>query len=140
MNWFKGTVQIKTQGKGLYPITSEINALIKEWSIAEGMCFLYVPHTSASLTINENYDPSAKADMQAAMEHIAPENEPWYQHRLEGSDDSPAHIRTMLTQTSLSIPIDNEELTLGTWQGVYFFEHRSYTHRRQIWIRCLKIS
>lgn len=139
MNWYKETLGLKTNGKGLYPITAEINAIIKDFGIHEGMCFLYVPHTSASITINENYDPSAKADMEASLEHLVPENEPWYKHRLEGADDSPAHIRTMLTQTSLTIPIDDGKLTLGTWQGVYFFEHRGYNHMRRVWIRCLGI-
>jgi secondary thiamine-phosphate synthase enzyme len=140
MNWYKETLELKTHGKALYPITTEINAIIKGLGIQEGMCFLYIPHTSASITINESYDPSARTDLEASLEHLVPENEVWYQHRLEGLDDSPAHIRTMLTQTSLTIPIDDGKLTLGTWQGVYFFEHRGYNHRRQVWLRLLEIS
>ena len=140
MNWYKDTLEVPTRGKGLYPFTDAVTAHVRRWGIQEGMCFLYVQHTSASLVINESYDPSAREDMEAFMDHLAPENQPWYRHRMEGSDDSPSHLKAMLTSTSLSIPIDNGQLSLGTWQGIYLFEHRDRSHRRKILLRCLSVS
>ena len=139
MNWFKTTLEIHTQGKGLYPFTSGINEQIQGWGIQEGICFLYLPHTSASLVISESYDPTARIDLETFMEKIAPENQSWYRHVMEGSDDSPSHIRAMLTDTSLNIPIDQGALNLGTWQGVYLFEHRRRGHRRRVLLRCLGV-
>ena len=139
MNWFKDTLEISTRGKGLYPFTESVEARIREWDVQEGICYLYVQHTSASLVISENYDPSAKMDLEVFMEKLAPENQPWHRHTLEGADDSPSHMRAMLTQTSLPIPIDACRLSLGTWQGIYLFEHRSRVHRRKVLIRCLAV-
>lgn len=139
MNWFKDTLSIKTRGKGLYPFTPAVEAHIKQWDIREGMCFLYMPHTSASLVISESYDPSAKLDLEESMEHLVPEKQAWYHHTLEGADDSPSHIRAMLTNVSLTIPIDNGRLNLGSWQGIYLFEHRARSHQRSILLRCLSI-
>ena len=140
MNWFKDNIEIHTRGKGLYPFTDEIGRCLRQWEVQEGMCFLYVQHTSASLVISESYDPTAKIDMEEFMERMVPENQPWFRHTFEGSDDSPSHIRAMLTHTSLSIPIDEGKLSLGTWQGLYLFEHRSSPHRRKVLIRCLGID
>ena len=139
MNWFKATLQVKTRGKGLYAFTPDVTAHLRKWEIREGMCFLYMPHTSASLVISENYDPTAKADLEEAMEHLVPEKQPWYHHILEGADDSPSHIRAMLTQISLSVPIDDGRLSLGTWQGIYVFEHRARPHLRNVLLRCLSV-
>jgi secondary thiamine-phosphate synthase enzyme len=140
MNWFKATLEVTTRGKGLYPFTDQIDAQIREWGIREGMCFLYMQHTSASMAISESYDPSARIDLEAFMERLAPERQPWHRHTLEGDDDSPSHMRAMLTDTSLSIPIDNGKLSLGTWQGVYLFEHRARGHRRRVLLRCLSVD
>ena len=140
MNWFKDTLQISTRGQGLYPFTQVVETRIRQWGIREGMCYLYIPHTSASLVISENYDPTAKVDLEAFMNRLAPEGENWHRHTLEGPDDSPSHIRAMLTQTSMTIPIDDGQLSLGTWQGIYLFEHRSAGHRRQVLIRCLGMA
>ncbi len=140
MNWFKDTLEISTRGKGLYPFTESVEARIRDWDIQEGMCYLYVQHTSASLVISESYDPSAKMDLEVFMEKLAPENQPWHRHTLEGADDSPSHMRAMLTQTSLTIPVDAGRLSLGTWQGIYLFEHRSRGHRRKVLIRCLSTA
>ena len=137
MNWFKDTLEIATRGQGLYPFTQAVQNRIRQWGIQEGMCFLYIQHTSASLVISENYDPTAKVDLEAFMSRLAPEDQPWHRHTLEGPDDSPSHIRAMLTPVSLTIPIDDGQLNLGTWQGIYLFEHRSTGHRRQVLIRCL---
>ena len=140
MNWHKDSIEVRTSGKGLYPFTDEIQARIRQWKIAEGMCFLYIQHTSASLIVSESYDPTARIDLEAYMERLAPENQAWYRHTLEGSDDSPSHMRAMLTDTSLSIPIDDGALSLGTWQGVYIFEHRTRGHRRKVLMRCMEIT
>lgn len=140
MNWVKDNIEISTQGKGLYPFTSEVTARILKWGIQEGMCFLYMPHTSASFVINESYDPTAKIDMEEFMERLVPENQPWFNHILEGTDDSPSHMRAMLTHTSLTIPIDGGKLSLGRWQGIYLFEHRKRPHNRKVQIRCLRIE
>lgn len=138
MNWFKDTLEISTRGKGLYPFTDQVQHHIHQWVIQEGMCFLYMPHTSASLVVSENYDPTAREDLETFMDRLVPENQTWHRHTLEGGDDSPSHMRAMLTHTSLSIPIDNGRLSLGTWQGIYLFEHRAAPHRRQVYLRALK--
>lgn len=140
MNWFKDHIEVSTQGKGLYPFTNVVGSIIQRWKIQEGMCYLYMPHTSASLVVSESYDPTAKIDMEEFMERLIPENQSWFRHTFEGSDDSPSHIRAMLTHTSLSIPIDAGKLSLGTWQGIYLFEHRAKPHRRKVQIRCLEIE
>ena len=138
MHWHKDPLEVQTRGKGLYPFTEQINACIRQWGLIEGMCFLYVQHTSASLVISESYDPTARLDLEAFMERLAPERQAWYRHTLEGDDDSPSHIRAMLTDTDLAIPIDNGQLSLGTWQGVYLFEHRVRSHHRRVLLRCLE--
>jgi secondary thiamine-phosphate synthase enzyme len=140
LNWFKDTLDISTRGKGLHPFTRLVESRIREWSIEEGMCYLYIQHTSASLVISESYDPSARADLETFMDRLAPEGQPWHEHTLEGGDDSPSHIRAMLTQTSMTIPIDGGKLSLGTWQGIYLFEHRKRGHHRQVLLRCLGIK
>jgi len=137
VNWYKETIHIETRGKGLYPITHQISPLIMNWAVMDGICHLFIPHTSASLVINESYDPTARQDLEAFLEHLIPEGESWYRHTMEGSDDSPSHMRSILTATSLSIPVEQSELQLGTWQGVYLFEHRTLNHRRNVLIRCL---
>ena len=139
MKWKKFTLEINTQGKGLYPFTSSVDELIRKWGVEEGMCYLFIAHTSASLVISESYDPSAKVDLEEFMERLVPENQSWFRHTMEGSDDSPSHMRAMLTSTSLSIPIDHGKLSIGTWQGLYLFEHRSRSHRRKVLVRCLDI-
>jgi secondary thiamine-phosphate synthase enzyme len=137
MNWHKDTIEIVTRGKGLYDITKQLAECIDRLQVHEGMCHLYIPHTSASLVISENHDPSAKLDIENFMERLAPERQPWQRHTQEGEDDSPSHIRTVLTNVDLSIPVDDGKLSLGTWQGVYLFEHRTTGRRRQILIRVL---
>jgi secondary thiamine-phosphate synthase enzyme len=139
MNWYKSIIEIRTRGKGLYPFTEAIHAHLHEWGIREGLCVLYVQHTSASLVISESYDPTARIDLEGFMDRIAPEDLSWYRHVLEGPDDSPSHIRAMLTNTSLSIPVDDGRLGLGTWQGVYLFEHRTRGHLRRVLLRCMGI-
>jgi secondary thiamine-phosphate synthase enzyme len=140
MQWLKSVLFINTSGKGLYNFTNAINTQLRQWGVEEGMAYLFVQHTSASLVINENYAQSAKIDMENFLERIAPEGETWYAHTLEGKDDSPAHLRTMLTHTSLEIPVDNGLLSLGTWQGIYLAEHRDAIHQRRVLLRVLSIA
>ena len=140
MKWFSTTLTIHTNGQGLYDFTATINHHIRQWDIKVGMAFLFVQHTSASLVINENYAVSARRDMESFLDHIAPEGESWYQHTIEGSDDSPAHMRTMITPTSMTIPIDSGQLNIGTWQGIYLAEHRRQRHHRQVLLRALGVS
>ncbi len=137
MKWYKDLINVSTRGKGLYPFTDAIEERLKNWKIREGMCYLFIQHTSASLVISENYDPTAKEDMETFMEKLVPEGQTWYRHTLEGADDSTSHIRTMLTSISLEIPIDEGRLSLGTWQGIYVFEHRQQRQLRQVLLRCL---
>ena len=140
MEWFKANLQINTPGKGLHAFTDEVNQRLRQWEIAEGMCYLFIQHTSASLVISETYDPPARQDLEAYMDRLAPEGEAWHRHTLEGDDDSPSHMRAMLTLTSVCIPIDNGRLSLGTWQGIYLFEHRAARQRRNVLLRCLSVS
>lgn len=140
MQWLKSVLLINTSGKGLYNFTNAINTQLRQWGVEEGMAYLFVQHTSASLVINENYAQSAKIDMENFLERLAPEGETWFAHTLEGKDDSPAHLRTMLTHTSLEIPVDNGLLSLGTWQGIYLAEHRDAIHQRRVLLRVLSIA
>lgn len=140
MQWHKTTIEIQTQGKGLYIITAQVEKVVQQWGIREGICHLFVQHTSASLVASESYDPTARQDLEAFMDHLVLEDQPYYRHTLEGSDDSPSHMRAILTNTSLSIPIDAGQLSLGTWQGIYLFEHRVRPHRRRVLVRCLSIE
>ncbi|MCH7871318.1 MAG: YjbQ family protein [Planctomycetes bacterium] len=115
---------IQTRGQGLHEITDRVRGLVRESGLSEGLCTLMIQHTSASLTIQENADPSARSDLEAWLSRLVTENDPLYTHTAEGPDDMPAHIKAALTATTLSIPIVNGELALGTWQGIYVWEHR----------------
>jgi len=140
MKWHKNTLTVNTQGKGLYPFTDLVLRQLRNWAVVEGMCFLFIQHTSASLLISESYDPTARLDLEAFMERTAPEKQTWHRHTLEGPDDSPSHMRAMITQISEAIPIEAGELCLGTWQGIYLFEHRTRPQQRRILIRCLDVG
>jgi len=139
MQWFKDTLHISTRGKGLHPFTEMVEARIHQWGIQEGLCCLFIQHTSASLLISENYDPTARIDIETFLERLVPEDQAWMRHTLEGPDDSSSHIRAVLTQVSLTIPIDRGTLSLGTWQGIYLFEHRASRQVRDVLIRCLGV-
>lgn len=125
------TLKINTTGQGFYELSSQINEWLNKKKIAEGLLTMYIKHTSCSLLIQENADNDVKKDLLNFFNKIAPENSN-YIHNSEGPDDMPAHIKTSLTQTNLSIPIENSKLTLGTWQGIYLFEHRKSNHYREI--------
>lgn len=122
--------EIGTSGKGLVEVTATIQAAVDESGIAEGLCTVFVQHTSASIVIQENADPAATRDLEAWFERTVPENDSLYTHTDEGPDDMPSHIRTVLTASSVAIPVDGGRLTLGTWQGVFLWEHRSSPKRR----------
>ena len=126
------TLSIQTQGPGLVNFTRQVSALVSNSGVQEGLCTVFVRHTSASLVIQENADPSVQDDLENFMKRLVPENDPLYTHTAEGPDDMPAHIRSALTQTSIGIPIMNGQLVLGTWQGLYLWEHRHRPHRRQV--------
>ncbi len=119
-----GRIEIRTTGRGLREITREVQAAVAESGLVEGLCTVMIQHTSASLTIQENADPSARHDLEQWIDRHVPEGDPHYTHTLEGADDMPAHIRAAITATTLSIPIADGRLALGTWQGIYLWEHR----------------
>ena len=125
-------LQIRVPGPGLHEITAQVSTVIRESEIKEGLCTVFVCHTSASLTIQENADPSARRDLEHWLERLVPENDPLYTHTAEGPDDMPSHIKAALTSTSLGIPIVDGQLALGTWQGIYLWEHRSRSHTRRV--------
>jgi len=125
-------LDVRTRGKGLYPFTREVAAWVASTKVESGLLTLFIQHTSASLVIQENADPDVVLDLADFFERIAPENDPRYRHDTEGPDDMPAHIRTALTGTSLSIPVIGGRMALGTWQGIYVFEHRSGPQRRSV--------
>ncbi len=123
---------IPTPGQGLHEITDRVRAAVREAGVREGLCVVFVRHTSCSLTIQENADPSARRDLEAWLNRLVPEHDPLYTHTAEGPDDMPSHIKAILTQTSLTIPILDAQLALGTWQGVYLWEHRRRAHERKV--------
>ena len=132
MRQFVKRLEILTRGKGLYEFTAQIAQWIASLQMQTGLLTVFVQHTSASLLIQENADPDVQHDLNAFFSRLAPEDDPIYIHTAEGPDDMPAHIRAALTPTQLSIPVENGRMTLGTWQGVYLFEHRSSPHRRRV--------
>jgi secondary thiamine-phosphate synthase enzyme len=131
------TLEVATKGKGLAPITGQVVDWVGEQGIATGLLTLWCRHTSASLTVQENADPAVREDIAAFFEQIAPEDPARYVHDDEGPDDMPAHLRSMLTGAQLSIPVDAGRPVLGTWQGIYLFEHRRAPHRREVVLHLL---
>ncbi len=125
-------IQVQTEGKGLHEFTANVTDAVRASEIREGLCNLFIQHTSASLLIQENADPSARRDIETYFERIAPEGEDWYTHTTEGPDDLPSHLRSALTNTSETIPIRDGTLALGTWQGIYLFEHRRRGRQRNV--------
>jgi len=123
---------VETRGQGLHEITQTLQSEVRGANIAEGLCTLFVQHTSASLVIQENADPSARRDLERWIARLVPEGDSFYTHDAEGPDDMPAHIRAALTASSVSVPILNGRLALGTWQGVYLWEHRRRGSRREL--------
>mgnify|MGYP001438240698 FL=1 len=125
-------LSVTTRGKGTYEITGQLKQFVAESAIQSGQLTVFVQHTSASLVIMENADPDARTDLHAYFDHLVPETLPFLIHTCEGPDDSPSHLRMALTRTSEVIPVHRGRLALGTWQGVFLFEHRRASHRRSI--------
>ena len=132
MNQYQKALKIKTTAKSLHKITAKIEAIVAESGIETGLCNIFVRHTSASLVIQENADPDVLRDLSNFFAKLVPEDSSLYIHNTEGPDDMPAHIRSALTHTSEQIPIARGRLVLGTWQGIYLWEHRQYSHQREI--------
>jgi secondary thiamine-phosphate synthase enzyme len=125
-------LSVGTKGQGLYEVTRQIESLVRESGIGEGLCTVFVRHTSASLLIQENADPDVRRDLEAFFARLVPEGDPLYRHVTEGPDDMASHVRSALTATSLSIPIVRGRLALGAWQGVYLWEHRRQGSEREL--------
>ncbi|MFP5400805.1 MAG: secondary thiamine-phosphate synthase enzyme YjbQ [Gammaproteobacteria bacterium] len=130
-------ISVPTRGKGLYAFTSSVRDWVKASGIRAGLLTLYIRHTSASLLIQENYDPTVQTDLERFFARLVPEGEPLYEHTLEGADDMPAHVRAALTQTHLAIPVADSQPMLGTWQGLYVFEHRRAAQTRSVVLHLL---
>ena len=123
---------VDTAGQGLQEITGKVAAAVDGSGVEEGLCTLFLRHTSASLVIQENADPTAKRDLERWLNRLVPEGDPFYSHDAEGPDDMPSHVKAALTATSISIPIQRKKLALGTWQGIYLWEHRHRGSRREL--------
>jgi len=130
-------LQIKTRGRGVYNITSQVLGLVQDWGIQDGLCNIFIRHTSASLMLCENADPAVLRDMERFMSRLVPDGDPLFEHDQEGPDDMPAHVRSVLTQSDMTIPIFNRKLDLGTWQGIFLWEQRSSGHTRSVRISVL---
>jgi secondary thiamine-phosphate synthase enzyme len=126
------TMTVRTRGRAFYEITREIQARVQQAGIETGLCTLHLQHTSASLLIQENADPDVRRDFERFFARLVPDGDPLFIHTMEGDDDMPAHIRTALTAVNLSIPIADGRLCLGTWQGIYLWEHRASPHARKV--------
>lgn len=137
MNAHSETLWIETRGKGTYEITRELDGVLARSDVTDGVLSVFVRHTSASLVIMENADPSARRDLERFFEKLVPESTPWFSHTCEGPDDMPSHIRMALTRSSETIPVRNGSMLLGTWQGVFLFEHRRAPHRRELIVTVL---
>jgi len=133
MKWHQKEISLEPRGRGFHLITVEVvNQLPDLKEIKTGLMHILIKHTSASITLNENYDPDVRSDMEKYFNRTVKENEPWYEHNSEGADDMPAHIKSTLIGSSLTIPIANGKLNLGTWQGIYLCEHRNHSGSRKI--------
>jgi secondary thiamine-phosphate synthase enzyme len=129
---YRQHLTIESRGRGSYEITRQLNEIVARSAIVQGLCFVFVHHTSASLIVCENADPSVRRDLEQFAARLVPDGDLAFSHDSEGPDDMPAHIRSILTLTSLTIPVDKGRCDLGTWQGVFLWEHRTSPHRRQI--------
>lgn len=123
---------LRISSQGLHEVTDAVRSIVRESGVGEGLCTIFIQHTSASLTIQENADPSARRDLESWLNRLVPEDDPLYTHTAEGPDDMPSHIKAALTATSISIPIVDGELGLGTWQGIFVWEHRRHSSTRKL--------
>ena len=134
---FQESITIETRQQGLVDITSRISPIVSQSGLSQGVCTVFVQHTSCSLVIQENADPTARADLENWLARLAPENDPRYTHTLEGPDDMPAHLKAAVTKTSEQVPVVQGKLGLGTWQGLYLWEHRRQGGQRRVVITIL---
>lgn len=132
MKTHQETIQVASRGRGLIEVSAEVRRVVHESGVQTGLCVIYCQHTSCSLVIQENADPSARVDLEAWFERLAPEGDPKYTHTTEGPDDMPSHLRSAVTSTSESIPIIEGQLAFGTWQGLFLAEHRNRPHKRKL--------
>ena len=132
MTVFTEEFQVRTNGKGTYEVTSELGGIVRQSGVKSGVATVFVQHTSCSLVIMENADPSARTDLHAFFDHLVPEDTPYFVHTYEGPDDMPSHIRMCLTDVDKNIPVIGGRPVLGTWQGLFLFEHRRAPHTRKI--------
>jgi secondary thiamine-phosphate synthase enzyme len=130
-------LEISTRGRGTVEVTDRVQAIVRESGIRTGIAQVFIQHTSASLIISENADPAVHRDLERVLARLAPDGDPAFEHDAEGPDDMPAHVRSMLTAVELSIPVTAGRLALGTWQGVYVYEHRTAPHRRRLTVTVL---
>jgi secondary thiamine-phosphate synthase enzyme len=128
----RGELDVATKGRGTYDITEQVADIIRASTAQEGLATVFIHHTSASLIICENADPSVRRDLETFAAKLVPDGDPMFTHDAEGDDDMPAHVRSVLTQTSIGVPIIGGKLALGTWQGLYLWEHRTAPHRRHV--------
>lgn len=126
------TLSVRTRGRGTYDVTGEVARVVAASGVAAGLCHVFCRHTSASLMLCENADPDVRRDLEAFMARLVPDGDPLFRHTLEGPDDMPAHVRTVLTASGLTVPVTDRRLALGTWQGIYLWEHRTAPHRRTL--------
>jgi secondary thiamine-phosphate synthase enzyme len=131
------TLSVATSGRGTFDITGDLARVVRASEVDSGVCHAFIHHTSASLIVCENADPTVRSDLERFAGRLVPDGDPLYQHTAEGPDDMPAHVRSILTQTSLTLPVARGRLSLGTWQGVYVWEHRLRSHRRQVTVSVL---
>jgi len=130
-------LEIATRGRGFYDLTDQVAGILEKSGLKTGVATLHLQHTSASLLIQENADPEVRRDLERIFARLAPDGDPIFQHTAEGDDDMPAHVRTALTAVNLSIPFERGAPTLGTWQGIYLWEHRHHAHRRRVTVHLL---
>ncbi len=130
--YWQDTIYVQSKGRGTYDISHLIEDMVQQSKVYQGLCHLFIQHTSASLTVCENADPDVMTDLETFMAKLCPDGDPMYIHRAEGADDMPAHIRSILTQTELNIPVVKGRTAMGTWQGIYLWEHRTSPHKRSI--------
>lgn len=131
---YQESLQLDTRGRGTYEISRDVERIVRASDISTGLCHIFVHHTSASLVLCENADPSVRRDLEGFMARLVPDGDPRYEHSLEGADDMAAHIRSILSNMDLTIPVSKGRSGLGTWQGIYLWEHRTHPHRRQVTI------
>ncbi len=129
---FQKTIRLETRGRGSYPLTRAIQEVVRESGIQTGLCHVFLQHTSASLMLCENADPDVRTDLESFMSRLVPDGDEIFAHTAEGPDDMPAHVRSVLTHSDLTLPVSDGYCSLGTWQGVYLWEHRHAGHRRQV--------